>query len=98
MFKSTSMELKNQKFFCENEVCMQFMSVCHNNGLQNELCRHLKSVSAKNSFFPEKTVLHDDVIDSLSENKYILKQETVGKCKALNKLAMEKEKKSTRCI
>ena len=54
--------------------------------------------SAKNSFFPEKTILHDDVIDSLSENKYILKQETVGKCKALNKLAMEKEKKSTRCI
>ena len=51
---------KEPKFFCENEVCMQFMSVFHNSGLQNELCRHLKSVSAKNSFFPEKTILHDD--------------------------------------
>ena len=52
---------KEPKNFCENEVCMQFMSVCHNSGLQNELCRHLKSASAKNSFFPEKTILHDDV-------------------------------------
>ena len=52
---------KEPKNFCENEVCIQFMSVCHNSGLQNELCRHLKSASAKNSFFPEKTILHDDV-------------------------------------
>ena len=35
----------------------------NNSGLQNELCRHLKSVSAKNFFFPVKTILHDDVID-----------------------------------
>ena len=33
---------------------MQLMSVCHNSGLRNELCRHLKSDSAKNFFFPEK--------------------------------------------
>ena len=83
---------KEPKVFCENEACMQFMSVCHNSGSQNELCGHLKSGSAKNSFFPEKTILHDDIIDSLSENKYILRQETIEKFKALNKLTMEKDK------
>ena len=83
---------KEPKIFCKNEACMQFMSVRYDSGLQNELCRHLKSVSAKNSFYPEKTILHDDVIDSISENKYIFKQKAVEKCKALNKLAIKKDK------
>ena len=68
------------KISCENQCCMGFIETCQASGLKNELCDHLKTVTADQTLFPEPVLLSDDIIDEIG----VLKYETIARCKELN--------------
>ena len=63
------------KISCENQRCIDIIETCQASGLKNELCDHLKSVTADQTLFPEQVLLSDDIIDEIR----VLKYETFGR-------------------
>ena len=62
------------KISCENQRCIDMIETCQASGLKNELCDHLKSVTADQTLFPEQVLVSDDLIDETR----VLKYETFG--------------------
>ena len=62
------------KISCENQRCIDIIETCQASGLKNELCDHLKSVTADQTLFPEQVLVSDDIIDEIR----VLKYETFG--------------------
>ena len=87
------------KISCENQCCMDFIKwtlpkTCQANGLKNELCDHLKTVTAHQTLFPEPVLLSDNIIYEIG----VLKYETIVKCKELNEKASLRNKNAVVCF
>ena len=82
------------KVSCEYQCCMDFIETCQASGLKNELCDHLKTVTADQTVFPEPVSLSDDKIEEVGVKKH----ETIARCKKLNKTASLKNKNAVVCF
>ena len=82
------------KISCENQCCMDFLKTCQACGLKNELCDHLKTVTADQTLFPEPVLLSDNIIDEIG----VLKYKTIVKCKQLNEKASLRNKNAIVCF
>ena len=82
------------KISSENQCCMDFIKTCQANGLKNEFCDHLKTVTADQTLFPDPVFLSDNIIDEIR----VLKYETIVKCKELYEKASLRNKNAVVCF
>ena len=82
------------KVSCENQCSMDFIKTCQVSGLKNELCDHLKTVTANQTLFPDPVLLSDNIIDEIG----VLKYETIVKCKELYEKASLRNKNAVVCF
>ena len=73
---------------------MDFIKPYQTSGLKNELCDHLKTVTAEETLFPEPVLLSDNIIDEIG----VLKYETIAQCKELNETASLRNKNAVVCF
>ena len=79
---------------CENQCCMDFIKTCQASGMKNELCDHLKTVTADQTLFPEPVLLSNEMIDEIG----VLKYETIARYKELNETASLINKNAVVCF
>ena len=82
------------KISSENQCCMDFIKTCQASGLKNELCDHLKNVTAGQTLCPEPVLLSDNIIDEIG----VLKYEPIVRCKELNEKSSLRNKNAAVCF
>ena len=82
------------KISCENQCCMDFIETCQASGMKNELCDHLKIITADQTLFPETVLLSEEIIYDIG----VLKYETIARCKELSETTPLRNKNAVACF